>query len=109
MSFLKQKKEESKPCCCTGNSENAEVGAVSENVKSIKVLGAGCKACRQMYENTKQAVETLGLGVEVGYITDMEKVMQYGAMTMPALVVNEKVVAHGKVLSTKEVVNILTK
>ena len=62
-----------------------------------------------MYENTKQAVETLGLGVEVGYITDMEKVMQYGAMTMPALVVNEKVVAHGKVLSTKEVVNILTK
>lgn len=60
-----------------------------------------------MYENTKQAVESAGLGVEVEYITDMEKVMQYGAMSMPVLVVNEKVVSAGKVLSAKEVARYL--
>ena len=60
-----------------------------------------------MYENTKQAVESAGLGVEVEYITDMEKVMQYGAMSMPVLVVNEKVVSAGKVLSAKEVAKYL--
>lgn len=60
-----------------------------------------------MYENTKQAVESAGLGVEVEYITDMEKVMQYGTMSMPVLVVNEKVVSAGKVLSAKEVAKYL--
>ena len=35
----------------------------------------------------------MGLSVEVEYITDMQKVMEYGVMSMPALVVNEKVVS----------------
>ena len=41
--------------------------------------------------------------MEVEYITDMEKVMSYGAMSMPALVVNEQVVSVGKVLKEKEI------
>ena len=42
----------------------------------------------------------MGLSVEVEYITDMQKVMEYGVMSMPALVVNEKVVAMGKVFES---------
>ena len=75
---------------------------VTGEITSIKVLGAGCKSCHQMYENTVKAVQAAGLGVGVEYITDMEKVMQYGAMSMPVLVVNEKVVSAGKVLKEKE-------
>ena len=45
----------------------------------------------------------LGLDLEVEYITDMEKVMSYGVMSMPALVVNEKVVSMGKVLKADDV------
>lgn len=60
-----------------------------------------------MYENTKQAVQNAGLGIEVEYITDMEKVMQYGVMTMPVLVINAKVVAAGKVLKEKEIAKFL--
>ena len=56
-----------------------------------------------MYENTKQAVQNQGLDVDVEYITDMEKVVQYGAMSMPVLVVNEKVVSVGRVLKPKEI------
>ena len=44
-----------------------------------------------------------GLDVEVEYITDLSKVMEYGVMSMPALVVNEKVVSMGKILSASEV------
>lgn len=51
----------------------------------------------------------MGLSVEVEYITDMQKVMEYGVMSMPALVVNEKVVAMGKVLKANEVVALLRK
>ena len=49
----------------------------------------------------------MGLSVEVEYITDMQKVMEYGVMSMPAIVVNEKVVAMGKVLKPHEVVAVI--
>lgn len=56
-----------------------------------------------------QAVEELGLDVEAEYITDMEKVMAYGVMSMPAIVVNEQVVSMGKVLKPAEVIKLLGK
>ena len=73
------------------------------------MLGAGCKSCHDQYENVKKAIEELGLEIEVEYITDMEKVMAYGVMSMPAIVVNEKVVAMGKVLKAADVVALLHK
>ncbi|MDD7615026.1 MAG: thioredoxin family protein, partial [Clostridiaceae bacterium] len=73
----------------------------------IKVLGAGCKSCHEQYENAKEAVKAMGLPVEVEYITDMQKVMTYGVMSMPAIVVNEKVVSMGKVLKPSEVEKLL--
>ena len=51
----------------------------------------------------------MGLDLEVAYITDMEKVMRYGVMRMPAIVVNEKVVSMGKVLKAADVEKLLRK
>ena len=59
-------------------------------VLSIKVLGSGCKKCHDLNEITKAAVKELGINIEVEYITDMEKIISYGVMSMPALVINEK-------------------
>ena len=73
------------------------------SVQNVKVLGAGCKSCHQMYENVCEAVKELGLDVEAEYITDMEQIMGYGVMSMPALVVNDRVVSYGKVLKAAEV------
>ena len=73
----------------------------------IKVLGSGCKSCHQLYDNALKAVE--GLGIEVEYITDLQKIMEYGAMSMPALVVNEQLVLSGKVLKPAEIVKIIGK
>ncbi|HJA67527.1 MAG TPA: TM0996/MTH895 family glutaredoxin-like protein [Candidatus Mediterraneibacter cottocaccae] len=75
----------------------------------IKVLGTGCKSCHEQFEYTKQAIKDMGLDLEVKYITDMQKIMKYGVMSMPALVVNEKVVAMGKVLKAADVVALLHK
>lgn len=107
MSFFNRKKEEEKPCCCSSGSAGSKYDVVLGEVTSVKVLGAGCKSCHQMYENTKKAVADLGLGIEVEYITNMEKVMQYGAMSMPVLVVNEKVVSAGKVIKPQEAAKML--
>lgn len=51
----------------------------------------------------------MGLSAEVEYITDMAKVMEYGVMSMPALVINENVVAMGKVLKANEIEQMLHK
>ena len=125
---LGKKKEEEKkaPACCCGSS-NAPVEAASgcccgsagqaeesaccakpaSGATSIKILGTGCKSCHEQYENAKAAVKALGLSVEVEYITDMEKVMGYGVMSMPAIVVNEKVVSMGRVLTAADVEKLL--
>jgi len=58
-------------------------------------------------EASREAVKNLGLSVEVEYVTDMEKIMEYGVMRMPALVVNEKVVSMGKVLKAADVEKLL--
>lgn len=105
---------EAEACCCGGNSaeksnENSCCGEAVDGICCIKVLGAGCKSCHEQYENAKKAVEELGLSVEVEYITDMEKVMAYGVMSMPALVVNEKVVSMGKVLKPADVIKLFGK
>lgn len=115
--FGKKKEEEKKaPACCCGSS-NAPAEAASGcccgkpagGTTNIKVLGAGCKSCHEQYENAKAAVEALGLPVEVEYITDMERVMSYGVMSMPAIVVNEKVVSMGRVLTAADVEKLLRK
>lgn len=111
MALFGKKKEEvrTKPGCCCGGTEDAKAEASSccgekvEGVCSIKVLGAGCKSCHELYENVKKAVEDLGPDVEVEYITDMEKILSQGVMSTPALVVNDKVVSAGKVLKVDEV------
>lgn len=110
-------------CCCGEDGDSSGCGSSAGSVVAadeccpdagdgiccIKVLGAGCKSCHEQYENAKTAVKNMGLDIEVEYITDMEKVMAYGVMSMPALVVNEKVVSMGKVLKPADVEKLLHK
>ena len=60
-----------------------------------------------MLEATKEAVQGLGLSVEVEYVTELEKIVTYGAMSMPALVINEQVVSMGRVLKKADVEELL--
>ena len=111
--FGKKKDEEKKApacaCSCGCSATECCPDLKEGEICCIKVLEAGCKSCHEQYQNAKQAVKDMGLSVEVEYITDMQKVMEYGVMSMPALVVNEKVVAMGKVLKAADVVALLHK
>ena len=92
-----------------GKKKEEKIAAGALNIGSVKILGAGCKSCHKLYENAKEAVKKIGLPVEVEYVTDMEKIMKYGVMSMPAVVVNEKVVSTGKVLTSDGVLSLLKK
>ena len=115
-SFGKKKEEKKAPACCCKPASGTEkapaaecCGAPVAGICCVKVLGAGCKSCHEQYENAMTAVKAMGLGIEVEYITDMEKVMGYSVMSMPAIVVNEKVVSMGRVLKAADVEKLLHK
>lgn len=82
-------------CDCQGDKLN------------VKVLGVGCKKCHELYENIKSAVSKSSKEVSVEYITDMQIVMNYGVMSMPAVVINEKVVSMGRVLNADDALKLI--
>ncbi|MFA8435821.1 MAG: thioredoxin family protein [Marinifilaceae bacterium] len=75
----------------------------------IKVLGPGCKKCKTLQEATTKAVEELGITAEVTKVDDMLKILSYGVMSTPALVINEKVVVSGRVPSLSEIKEFIEK
>ncbi|MCI6831536.1 MAG: thioredoxin family protein [Clostridiales bacterium] len=112
--FGKKKEEKKTPVCACSSSDNTRVESdapccpeAENGICCIKVLGAGCKSCHEQYEQAQQAADAMGLSVKVEYITDMQKVMEYGVMSMPAIVVNDRVVSMGKVLKAAEVEHLL--
>ena len=69
----------------------------------IKVLGTGCASCKTLFANAQQAVDELGIEATVVKEEDLMKIMAYNVMSLPALVVDEKVVSKGRKLSVEEV------
>jgi small redox-active disulfide protein 2 len=73
----------------------------------IQVLGTGCTKCKQLTANAEQAVAELALGVPVEKVEDLREIMKFGVMSTPALAVDGKVRAAGRVLSAAEVMGLL--
>jgi small redox-active disulfide protein 2 len=73
----------------------------------ILVLGTGCAKCKQLTANAEAAVAELALGVPVEKVEDLREIMKFGVMTTPALVVDGKVRAAGKVLTAQAVMDLL--
>lgn len=69
----------------------------------IKILGTGCKKCKQLEANAKAAIQTLDGDYTVEKVTDLNLIMNYGVMMTPALVINEQVCSTGKVLSPDQI------
>ena len=73
----------------------------------IKILGTGCPKCKQLEANAKEAVEKLANGATVEKVSELAKIMEYGVMLTPALVVDGVVKSSGKVLSPAEIMELL--
>lgn len=75
----------------------------------IKVLGTSCAGCVALFETTKQAVAELGIEATVIKEEDVIKIMAYNVMSLPGLVIDEKVVSSGKKLSIEQVKELLSR
>lgn len=76
---------------------------------NIKVIGSGCDRCDALYANTQAAVQTLGIDAEVEKVEDLIEIVMLGVMTVPAIMVDGKIMAAGRVLKEKEIVKLLEK
>ncbi len=75
----------------------------------IKILGTGCSNCKNLEKAAREAVAELKLDATVVKEEDIVKIMGYGIMRTPALVVDEKVLFYGRVPSVSELKEMLSK
>jgi small redox-active disulfide protein 2 len=69
----------------------------------IEVLGMGCSKCQLLEQNARKAVGSLGIEAEISKVRDVNRIVSYGVMTTPALVVNGKVKSSGRIPEPGEI------
>jgi len=71
---------------------------------TIKILGSGCSNCQKMEVNARQAIQELGLNdIEIEHVYDVNKIIESGVMSTPAIVIDNKVKAAGRIPDAEEI------
>jgi small redox-active disulfide protein 2 len=70
---------------------------------NIKILGTGCPKCKLLEENARKAIQFAGIDASIEKVTEIEKIMDYGVMMTPALVIDGIVKSAGKVLTVEQI------
>lgn len=74
----------------------------------IKILGTGCPKCKSLEKLTRDVIAEKGIDANISKEEDIMKIMEYGVMKTPGLVIDDKVVFSGRLPSSKEMDEILT-
>ena len=69
----------------------------------IEILGTGCPKCKMLESNVKRAVEESGIKAEINKVTDIAKIIEYGVMSTPALVIDGEVKCYGRLPDVNEI------
>jgi len=70
----------------------------------IEILGTGCPKCKKLTELIEEAINELGVSAEIIKVTDINKIIDYGVMVTPALVIEGDVKMAGKIPSKEEII-----
>jgi small redox-active disulfide protein 2 len=74
----------------------------------IKILGTGCPKCKTLEKLTREAISDLGIEANITKEEDIIKIMGFGVLHTPGLVINNKVVMSGRLPSLSEIKNSIT-
>lgn len=73
----------------------------------IEVLGSGCARCNELTRVTEEAVAKAGVDAEIEHVTDMGRIVSYGVMATPALVIDGEVRLSGRIPKVDDLVALL--
>jgi len=69
----------------------------------IKVLGPGCPKCDMVEKRVKSALAGLGLAAEVEKVTDLRRMLSYGILATPGLVIDGRIVSSGRIPRVEDI------
>lgn len=69
----------------------------------IEILGTGCAKCKKTKEIIEKVLKETGVEAEVVKVEDVEKILNYGVMVTPAVVVDGDLKTVDKTPDEKEV------
>jgi small redox-active disulfide protein 2 len=73
----------------------------------IEIVGTGCAKCKRLFANAEQAVKDLKIPAEVVKVDDIDEIVNRNIMLTPALFINGKVRAEGRVPDVNEIKRML--
>jgi small redox-active disulfide protein 2 len=73
----------------------------------IKILGTGCPKCNAFEKTVRNVLKELGVNATVTKVDKVEDIVKYGVFATPGLVINEKLVSQGKVLTREELIRLI--
>ncbi len=77
-------------------------------MKKIQILGTGCAKCQKLTAAADETAQALGLTYEIEKVTELDRIMGFGVMFTPALVVDGVVKAAGRVPAPDEMKQLLS-
>lgn len=77
-------------------------------MKSIQVLGSGCTKCAELARLAEAAAKEQGTAFTIEKVTEIQKIMAFGVMNTPGLVVDGKLKVSGRVPSLAELKELLS-
>ena len=72
-------------------------------MKSLKVLGPGCENSSELALRAVKAANSLGIEYRLEKIVNQEKIMEFGVIVTPALVIDDHVRFTGNVPTVEEI------
>ena len=76
-------------------------------MKKLQILGTGCAKCQKLAAVTEDAAKALGLSYAIEKVTEIDRIVAFGVMNTPALVVDGQIKVAGKVPSFEDMKQLL--
>lgn len=73
----------------------------------VKVIGTNCKNGMQLFKMASRAIEDNKEDIKLEKSDDIKDIKKYGINNIPGLVIDDKLVSQGKVLTQREISKLL--
>ena len=71
----------------------------------VKILGTGCSKCKRLEKIVRSLCEKERIVASIEKVEDINKIIEYGVMATPGLVVNGEVKAAGRIPKEAEIIS----
>ncbi len=69
----------------------------------IKILGTGCPKCYEVEKRVRNVLAETGVPADIEKVTDLKKIMAYGILAPPGLVINGTLKSSGRIPRAEDI------